>query len=160
MDISSGLAPFDLFLAESSAIEALVPSWLQAPPGPREGNARWWCARGKGGSGRRVLHVFRLINIRENPLNWVIKRLRRHCNRERVTLDPSPIFSLAAQPSDCQDTKVLLFDRLSSLFSFCSVIFNGSRILVFFPSFPNFFVRASISYISPFIFSVYVNSLW
>lgn len=25
-----------------------------------------------------VLHVLRLINIRENPFNWVIKRLRQH----------------------------------------------------------------------------------
>lgn len=33
-----------------------------------------------------VLHVFRLINTRENPLNWVIKRLWRHFNGERGTL--------------------------------------------------------------------------
>lgn len=38
-------------------------------------------ARGKRND---VSHVFWLINIRENPLNWVIKRLRRDANGKRV----------------------------------------------------------------------------
>lgn len=79
---------------------------------------------------RRVLHVFRLINIRENPLNWVIKRLRRHSNRERVTLDQTPIFSRsfsrnATTNRNCQTgSKVFFLIASPSFFFFCSVIFN------------------------------------
>lgn len=87
-----GLPPFDLFLAVECN-RGPRPSWLQAPPDPREGNAGVE-QRGEGGGGVRVLHVFRLINIRENPLNWVIKRLRRHSNRERVTLGQPHLLSL------------------------------------------------------------------
>lgn len=76
VDISSELAPFDLFLA----VECNRGPRPQLASSTTTGSSRGKRAlvvREREGSGRRVLHVFRLINIRENPLNWVIKRLRR-----------------------------------------------------------------------------------
>lgn len=87
--------PFDLFLAVECN-RGPRSRVLQAPPyasrGKRGGRAK---RRGRKGT-RRVFHVFRLINIRENPLNWVIKRLRRHSNGERATLSRPHFFFSSA----------------------------------------------------------------
>lgn len=97
---------------------------------------------------RRVLHVFRLINIRENPLNWVIKRLRRHSNRERVTLDQTPIFSRsfsrnATTNRNCQAGNKVFFliTSPSFFFSFVLLFLTSMRIHVSSCSkFSNFFL--------------------
>ena len=51
-----------------------LPPPRRNPPSP---------ASASRGRGHGVLHVFRLINIRENPFNWVIKRPGGHLNGAR-----------------------------------------------------------------------------
>lgn len=55
------------------------------------------------------MHVFRLINIRENPLNWVIKRLRGDPNGE-------------SRPARARafHLRILISARFYSLVSLCS----------------------------------------
>lgn len=86
-DARDVVLPFDLFLA----LECNRGSDLKYR-GRKKGDA---------------LHVFWLINIRKNPLNWVIKRPRRDFNG--------------------QQTLCLLFPILTALFYFCHRICKSRR---------------------------------